>query len=506
VNIPRQRNPRPSRGIMPRRLVDRWRRKAALTLLSAVFLALSGGPSIVRAAGAEDPLAGSADSTVVSIELTGQSPLRDFFRLAAWNNPGLKASYENWMALASLAAKEGGWPDPVISWSYYIESVETAVGPQQHRLALSQAIPWFGKLSAKGSAAEQAALAAESEYRAARLALFSRVAVAYYEYAYLAEAITFTRENLELMKYQESVARSRYRTNQAAYSDLIKAQVELGTLEDRLKTLQDRRLALAAHLNETLGREADAPLPWPVSLQQPDFPAPEREAVQSALLAENPELESFKYKLASVDERIRVARKDGYPDFMVGIQTILTGPSDLTAFPGQGKDAWIATLSMKIPLWRGKYNGGVESAIARRRQIEHAREDERLRLLARGEDLLFRLQDAERRINLYGESLLPKARQSLKATATAYQTGDATFLDFLDAQRTLLRFELDHSRARADRGQQIVQLAALMGTALDEGGGHPDPSAGGKLGENQQTGTQPGDHDDAPAPDEGDLR
>jgi len=410
-----------------------------------------------------------SDSVDTGIVLSPESPLNDFLRVAALNNPGLKASYENWMALMSLTAKAGGWPDPVISYGYFIQSVETAIGPQQHRLALTQAIPWFGKLSARGSAAEQAALAAEAKVRAARLALFSRVAQAYYEYAFLSDAISYTRENLELMKVQESVVRSRYRTQSAAYADLIKSQVELGTLQDRLSTLEDRRNALAARLNETLGRVPESPLPWPLQVQAPDFEMPAKEQVRSALLAQNPILESFDHQMASVDERIVAAKRDGLPDFTIGVQTILTGRSDLTSFPGQGKDAWIATVALKLPLWRGKYRGETEAAQARRRQIEHARSDRQLKLLAQSEELLFQVRDAERKIELYGNNLLPKARQSLQATATAFQTGDANFLDFLDAQRTLLRFELDHSRALADRGERLVQLAALMGTALDEG-------------------------------------
>ena len=39
---------------------------------------------------------------------------------------------------------------------------------------------------------------------------------------------------------------------------------------------------------------------------------------------------------------------------------------------------------------------------------------------------------------------------------TAYQTGGGRFLDVIDAQRTLLEFELELARARADRGRSAA--------------------------------------------------
>lgn len=400
-----------------------------------------------------------------------ESPFEDYLRAAAENHPGLKASFERWSASTSTVAHEKGWPDPVLSYAWFIEPVQTAVGPQEHRIGLMQAIPWFGKLSARGSAAEQAALAAEQDYRAARLRLFERVASAYYEYAYLAEAIRVTRENLVLLAQQESVARARYRTQTASYSDLIKAQVEQGILEDRLRSLEDRRGAATAVLNEALGREARSPLPWPVPLDAPEWIPPDAEQVRKRIAADNPELRSLDHRLEATQLRIEVEGKEGRPDFQLGVQTILTGKSDLTTFSGQGTDAWIATVSLSLPLWRGKYRGAQDEARASARMLEYESLQARNELEVQAEYALFELRDAQRRAELYGSGLLPKARQALEATSRAFQTGDASFLDFMDAQRTLLMFQLDEARARADYGTRVLEVARLIGTAPIE-----DPS------------------------------
>lgn len=393
------------------------------------------------------------------------SPVEEYLRIAAENHPGLKASFERWSASTSAIARERGWPDPVLSYAYFIEPVQTAVGPQEHRIGLTQAIPWFGKLSARGGAAEEVALAAEQDYRAARLWLFERVARAYYEYAYLAEAIRVTHENLVLLTQQENVARARYRTRSAGYSDLIKAQVELGILEDRLRSLEDRRGAASADLNEVLGREAGSPLPWPVPLTAPAWSPPGADQVRDRIVADNPELRGLSHRLEANRRRIGVEEKEGLPDFQLGVQTILTGTSDLTSFSGQGTDAWIATVSLSLPLWRGQYAGARDAARANARVLEYESAQARNELQSAAEHVLFELRDARRRVELYSDGLLPKARQALEATARSFQTGDASFLDFMDAQRTLLMFQLDEARARADYGARVLEVARLVGIA-----------------------------------------
>lgn len=438
---------------------------AGLAALVLLPLSLVGPAAAAQSGGSGDPPPG----------------LESFLRLAAENHPGLKAAFERSNAAAAAVAREKGWPDPVLSYGWYIEPVQTAVGPQQHRIGLSQTIPWFGELSARGTASEREALAAEQDLRSAQLALFERVADAYYEYAYLAESISITRDNLALLAQQETVARTRYRTNSASYSDLIKAQVEQGTLQDRLRSLEDHQGALAARLNESLGLDPLGPVPWPVSLDPPQWTPPAPDEVRARLDTDNPDLQSLDHRIEAARSTVEVEGRRAMPDFNVGIQTILTGESDLTSFDGQGKDAWVATFSMSLPLWRGQYRGAQDAARARGRMLEHESRRVHNDLLARAEEALFGLRDAERKIALYGGSLLPKARQALDATARAFQTGDASFLDYVDAQRTLLSFQLDHARARADYGERVLEVARLAGSTpvpLDEIQNHDEPGEG----------------------------
>ena len=81
---------------------------------------------------------------------------------------------------------------------------------------------------------------------------------------------------------------------------------------------------------------------------------------------------------------------------------------------------------------------------------------------------LFGLRDADRKIDLYRNTLLPKAEQSLKVTELAFTTDKATFLDLIDSQRILLGFQLEQKRALADRAQRVAEIEMLTGGGMSQ--------------------------------------
>ena len=76
---------------------------------------------------------------------------------------------------------------------------------------------------------------------------------------------------------------------------------------------------------------------------------------------------------------------------------------------------------------------------------------------------LYRLREADRKINLYHNTLLPKAEQNMKVTQLAFTSDRASFLDLIDSQRSLLGFQLEHKRALADRAQRMAEIEMLAG-------------------------------------------
>jgi outer membrane protein TolC len=235
-------------------------------------------------------------------ELTESSGLSDYLAYAALNNAGLKAAFERWKASMEQVPQAKSLPDPKFTYGYFIQEVETRVGPQRHKFGITQVFPWFGEIEARSDAAAASAKAARKRYEAAKLKLFFEVKDAFYEYVYLARAVEIARENLELIRHFEEVARTKYIVAAAGHPDVIRAQIELAKLEDQLKTLEDLRKPLVARLNAVLNRRSFEMLPWPRRERLRKVQA-DRQQLVALLRQMNPELAALDFEVEAAKRR-----------------------------------------------------------------------------------------------------------------------------------------------------------------------------------------------------------
>jgi outer membrane protein TolC len=399
------------------------------------------------------------------LELTENSGLSDYLAYAALNNPGLEAAFNRFKAALEQVPQVKSLPDPRFNYKYFIEEVETRVGPQQQSFGISQLFPWFGKLDLRGDVATKGANAARQRYEAAKLKLFFEVKDAYYEYYYLAKSIAITKENVSLIKHLESVAQSRYKAAAGSHPDVIRAQVEMGKLEDRCAALLDLQQPIVARLNASLNRPVEADIPSPTEIQFDQVSVIDNELLVK-LVAENPQLKALDLEITQSKKNIELAKKDHYPDFTFGVDFIETDDRPTSNLSDNGKDPVVASVSINIPLWRGKYAAGVRQARNRYFAARGQYKEKSNSLSWQLKMTLYSFRDAERKIDLYRNALLPKAKESLKVTESGFRAANSSFTDLIDAQRILLEFALSYERALANRSQSLAKLEMLVGQEI----------------------------------------
>lgn len=395
-------------------------------------------------------------------ELKDNSTLSDFLVYAALNNPELEAAFNRWKASLEKIPQVQTLPDPRFTYSYFIEEIETRVGPQRHRFDISQTFPWFGKLSLLGDLALQDANIKKQAYETLKLRLFYRIKTAYYEYYYLSRALEITEDNMKLLTSLEEVARSKYTSGKATYADVIKSQVEIGKLEERLLSLNDQKEPITAELNAVLNRSSDAPLPSNLSLPEEALTLSDT-LIFVRLKEFNPELKSLNFQALRETKAVELAKKQFYPDISLGLNYIETGKSRMSGIPESGKDPVIGMFTVNLPLWRNKYHASVREALMIKKSVEKALTARENTLNAELKRALYNYRDSERKVDLYKNTLIPKARESLNVSLQAFETGKADFLSLIDAQRTLLEFELSYERALSDRARHYANIELLVG-------------------------------------------
>jgi outer membrane protein TolC len=399
-----------------------------------------------------------------SLEISPEtSSLTDYLAYAALNNPGLEAAFHQWKAALERIPQARSLPDPRFTYRYFIKEVETRVGPQRQAFELAQMFPWFGKLDLAGDVAAQAAQAAYHKYEATKRKLFLEVKEAFYEFYYLERSIDVTQENMQLVQHLEKVVRIRYSTATAQHPDIIKIQVELGKLEDRLKTLQDLKAPMNARLNAALNRPAAAPLDIPTSIAIPPISLDEATLFER-LDQTHPDLLALNATVTQYNLATDLAKKDYSPNVTLGMSYVDVDKAPYGANPpDNGQDIVGVMASINIPLWQGRISAKVRENKLRELATRKQKLDLTNQFHARLKLALYQTRDARRKQNLYGDTLLPKAEESLKATETAFRSSTGTFLDLIDAQRVYLEFQLAYERAIADTGKGLAHVEMLVG-------------------------------------------
>lgn len=406
-------------------------------------------------------------STHTDDEIPGDAGLDDFVRFAVRHHPRLEAAFYRWRAALERVPQARSLPDPQATFGVVLDQVDESTQYMGERYAISQMFPWFGTLDLRENIALEEAKAEAQRFEIERLQLIERVVQAYVEYAYIHHAVAIARDSVQLMTSVEAVTRSRFRASTATLYDVDRAQIEVARLDEQVQSMSDLLRTSAADLNTAIGRRADAPLPSPAELPSvvPLIPLPDQRDEQWLLLARqfNPGLMAARHDAASRRHAIALARKSDRPDITLGVEYARGGSGRMAMRDGGGEDMMMAMVSFSLPIWGDKVDAEIQEALARHAQAARDLADQTYSVESAMLRSLFAYRDSGRKLDLYSATLLPKARQSLAALESAYRVDKASFSDVLEAQQSLLEFELAYERAAADRLEALARIWTTIG-------------------------------------------
>jgi outer membrane protein TolC len=241
--------------------------------------------------------------------------------------------------------------------------------------------------------------------------------------------------------------------------------VELAKMEDELKTVEQLRSPISARLTTILNRNDTSLLPWP---QRRPFQAItlDHQKLTETLRSNNPELQAFDFELENARNRIELARKRFYPDVSVGLEWQTNAGMMDPSLSNSQRDEVMLMFGLNLPIWRKSYKAGEMEARADMSKTLHEKKETENTLVARAARALYDFEDSDRKAKLYGDVLVPKAEELLKASEAAYLSGTVDFLSLINAQQKLLEFQLRYERAVADNQQGLARLEMLVGSEL----------------------------------------
>jgi outer membrane protein TolC len=390
----------------------------------------------------------------------------DLVKYAYENNPSITEARENWRAAIEDVRVTEGYPDPQLKFNYFIDPIETRLGPQDWNATLTQKIPFPGRLSNAGEVASADSEIAKLQFDKSIRDVIVTIRESFYELYYIRNAKIIVQKNEKLLNHMRKVSETEYAQNKAILLDVVKAQSQIAQLKYDALLLDDLEITEITKLNGLLDRFPDDPIgsivvddPRPIIFSLNEIYEMAKEYQQ--------EINMAKVGIKRAEANASYSRKKNYPDFSIGLFYAGIGDPDVENPPDDaGRDALGISAGITIPLWGGRNKSRVNKALANKRKSEasHRRLINETQTKIRAN--YFKLNNADRLVRLYGEELIPQSERSMEMAETWFREGESSFSDFIEAQSVWYNFHLTLIRAKADYGKYLAKIERLVGRSL----------------------------------------
>jgi outer membrane protein TolC len=419
-----------------------------LVLLLSICM-LVPGHALSQPAGAEGSLE------------TKEITLNELLKDAAEHNPEIISSAHAAAAMKAEIPAAGTLPDPTVKFQTMGNIIPPTLmkgDPSSGRFyTIEQEIPFPGKLGLKESAASAEAAAQGWEHEVVRRKVTSELKQAYFELYLVNKSIDTLMKNKELLENFEHIAESRYQVGQTSQQDVLKAQVELSKVLDKLLGMGQKKRVAEAKINNLLYRPAETPVGRPAEFRKSELSLSVEELTQLAV-AGAPEIKAKESTITRREYGVDLARKEYYPDFAVGFTYVERNDNP---------EMYGLMVSAKVPLyfWR-RQRPELEAARLNLLSAKSARDSTSSTVRYQIKEAYATATTSDRLAQLYSSAIVPQSNLALNSAIANYQVGKIDFLQLIDASLSLLEYQLKYYEATTEFHKALAQLEALAGVDL----------------------------------------
>ncbi|MBZ8138659.1 multidrug transporter [Rubrivivax gelatinosus] len=455
----------------------------ALTLVAAAVLAGCGtlAPDYQRPAApvaeAFPDTAAPAAGAVAAADLPWQQFFRDerlkaLVGIALANNRDLRVAVLNIeQARAQYRVQRADlFPTVGVGVSGDRVSTDTSIkSTYQAGLAVSSyELDLFGRVRSLKDAALASYLATEEARKSVQISLIASVASGYLALQADDELLRVTRETLATRAESLKLTQLRFDVGASSQLDLRQSQSLYEAARATQAQLVRQRAQDENALVLLLGQPIPADLPAGLALTEqsalPELPA----GLPSQVLVRRPDVLQAEQQLISANAQIGAARAAFFPQITL-TATAGSASSELSGLFKSGSTGWTFAPQLLLPIFdAGRNRANLDSANAGR-DIAVAQYEKALQSAFR------EVADA-----LAGRATLGEQLAALQAQVRAeqgrfeladlrYRNGAASYLDVLDAQRSLFSAQQSEVQVRALHAQNLVALYRVLGGGWRDG-------------------------------------
>lgn len=321
-------------------------------------------------------------------------------------------------------------------------------------------IDLWGRLRRATEAAKAELLSTEEARRTVVQSLVSSVVISYIDLLNLDRQLQISIETAKSRKDSETIFTQRHKAGVVSNLELSQVKSEYQSARARIPELEKAITQRENALSILLGRN-----PGPIrrggaisDLRLPTVPS----GLPSELLVRRPDIRQAEHDLIAANARIGVARAAYFPTVSLtgALGTSSRDISDL--FSGDSK-AWSFAGDVSLPIFTaGRIEGQVKAAEAVQQQALIAYQGVIQNAFREVDDALV---DQDRtRVILDAQKLqVLSLKDYARLAKLRYDEGYSSYLEVLDAERSLFNVELNYTQTQADLFSALVTLYKTMG-------------------------------------------
>lgn len=368
------------------------------------------------------------------------------------HNPEIALAAQQRAVAAAETRIAGAYPNPELAVGAGRWQPRSGLPPagSAQQLMLSQPVELPAVREARTRAAGFGVAAADAYVQAARIDAGFEARAAFYQLLRRQEEARLAAENVTLLTDILGRVRSRVDAGEAPRFELVRAESELlsaRTLADAASLLVDEARGLLRRLaGNALPLQFEAGGKLPAATVLPDITL-----VQARMLDANPRLRTLSAEYDRMRARLDQERALRVPQPVISLS--------------QNQDPEIRQtmlgVSLPLPLWNRR-EGQIAQAQAGIDLTLTQVEAQRAQLLRELDAAYSRASIAQRQVETFEGGLLKSAEAALRVAEAAWRFGERSFLEVLDAQRTLRGVRKDYIQARFDRHAAGIEIERLQ--------------------------------------------
>jgi outer membrane protein TolC len=255
-----------------------------------------------------------------------------------------------------------------------------------------------------------------------------------------------------------TITRSMYGVGRKTQHDVLRAELELSRLDDRLIEASRARAEAQAALSRWLGQDAYRP----IAQKLPTWESmPMLEDLRDGL-ASHPSLAAGQASIAAKETAVDIAEENKKPDWALDLAY---GYRDGFLPDGTPRSDFVSlSVTVGLPFFgENRQDRKLAAALSERRAARYSQHELAARLNSELAAEYARWIDLTRRLTLYETLILEQSKGQAQAALLSYQSDTGDFSDVMRGYIDDLNTRLEHIRLQVERAQSYAALANLGG-------------------------------------------